>query len=282
MDTNSPPNPDPMDWRQRRRERWERRQTRWNERQMRRGSYGPNPMGGAIFGILMIAGGLLFLLRNLGVVFIDNLWSYWPVILIALGASKLFQSRGAHVDFGGAVLVLIGGVFLLRNLGILFLNPFALIGPGILIFLGVSILMRNLYGPEWWGGPGTAPAGPACAGPRFETTSEDHLNAHTVFGGIHRKVNSQEFDGGRVSASLGGIELDLKEAKMKGAEAILQVDVLFGGADIRVPDTWLVELRGTPVLGGFDDRTSKPIDAVNAPKLIIRGSATFGGISVRN
>lgn len=285
MDTNQTPNPNPhpeLDWReQRRRERWERRQARWDARRA------GNPTGGAIFGALMIAFGLLFLLRNLGIVFIDNLWNYWPVILIALGASKLFQARGGHVDFGGAVLVLIGGVFLLRNLGVLWFNPFALIGPGILILLGVSILMRNMYGPDWWGGGGPGgPAGPAPMGPaygtRMETTTEDRVNATVFFGGIHRRINSDSFEGGRISATFGGVELDLRDARIKGPNAMLQVDVLLGGVEIRIPDTWLVEVHGSPVLGGFDDRTHKPADVANAPRLIIQGSATFGGVSVRN
>ncbi len=292
MDMNQGPNPtEPMDWReQRRRERDMRRQSRWEARAARRAGYRPCPASGAIFGLLMIAFGLLFLLRNLGFYFVDDLWSYWPVILIALGASKLFQSRGAHVDFGGAILVLIGGVFLLRNLGYLYLNPFALIGPGILIFLGISILMRNMYGPQWWGGP-VAPPPPAAPGapppppgatPRFDTTSENRLNAQVMFGGIHRRINSQEFEGGRISTTIGGVEVDLRDAKMKGSQAFLQVDVLMGGVEIRVPDGWMVEVHGSPVFGGFDDRTSKPADPLNAPKLIIQGSVMIGGVSVRN
>lgn len=296
METNQGPNPTPdpmMDWReQRRRERDMRRQTRWEARQARRADFRANPAGGAIFGLLMVAAGLLFLLRNLGFVFIDNLWSYWPVILIALGASKLFQSRGAHVDFGGAILVLIGGVFLLRNLGIMYLNPFALIGPGILIFLGISILMRNMYGSDWWGGcarptpsgPGVPPppGAPPGAMPRWDTSSENQLNAQVMFGGIHRRINSQEFEGGRISTTIGGVEVDLRDAKMKGPQALLQVDVIMGGVEIRVPDGWMVEVHGSPVFGGFDDRTSKPADPINAPKLIVQGSVMFGGVSVRN
>jgi predicted membrane protein len=278
------------DWRdQRRQEREERRQARWAARQARRASYRPNPAAGAIFGLLMVAAGVMFLLRNLGVIFIDSLWNYWPVILIALGASKLFQSEGGRDNFGGSILVLIGGVFLLRNLGFLWLNPFALIGPGILIFFGIMILMRNMYGPDWWGGscvpsPRADAAAPPAAGPtpRYDTTSENRLNAQVMFGGIHRRINSQEFEGGRISTTIGGVEIDLRDAKMKGLQAFLQVDVIMGGVEIRVPDGWMIEVHGSPVFGGFDDRTSKPADPANAPKLIIQGSVMFGGVSVRN
>ena len=56
------------------------------------------------------------------------------------------------------------------------------------------------------------------------------------------------------------------------------------GVELKVPDTWEVMVRGAGVLGGYDDKThpAPAVEGVKRPKLIIRGEAVFGGVSVRN
>ncbi len=264
-----------QDWReQRRQEREARRQARGQARQMRGSSgYGPNPATGAVVGALLIIGGTLFLLHNAGFDYFGEIGRFWPLILIAIGVTKLVTPRGNHDLIPGGFLLALGGLFLARNLGWLHVNPFVFFWPGILIFVGVTMLMRNLYGPDWWGGanPPRGPMPPADGGPvpPADNDSSERITANIMFGGIHRKVNSHAFEGGQVSATFGGVELDLRDATMKGPQAFLQADALFGGIELKVPDTWLVEVRGSGILGGYDDRTSKPANVMAAPKLIV-------------
>lgn len=42
--------------------------------------------------IFLILLGALFLLQNLGLFYIGGLWDFWPLILIAIGFAKLFDS----------------------------------------------------------------------------------------------------------------------------------------------------------------------------------------------
>ena len=49
---------------------------------------GSNMAGGLIMGLVVIAVGVLFLLRNVGIVYFEDIWQFWPVILIAIGISK--------------------------------------------------------------------------------------------------------------------------------------------------------------------------------------------------
>lgn len=44
-------------------------------------------------GIVLILIGVLFLLDNFGIDLWDNLWRFWPVILIAAGVAMLFPKR---------------------------------------------------------------------------------------------------------------------------------------------------------------------------------------------
>jgi len=41
--------------------------------------------------------------------------------------------------------------------------------------------------------------------------------------------------------------------------AVLKLDAVFGGADIKVPAAWEVVMKGSGVFGGFADQTQHPI-----------------------
>ncbi len=263
-----------QNWRERRRqERWARRQERWGQG----GPYGGKPLGGVIFGLILIGGGLLFLLRNLGIVYFENIGQYWPVILIVIGGTKLVNSRGSHEVTSGLILTGVGTVFLLRNLGILYGNVWGYLWPMAFIAVGLHLLVRNSYGSDWWnGGSGGANTAP--------DSSENRLVADVVVGGIERKIVSQVFEGGKISVVFGGANIDLRGAAFQTPEITLLADAVFGGVDLKVPESWQVEMRGSGVFGGYEDRTHHPTPSATgvAPKLIVKGGAVFGGVTVRN
>jgi hypothetical protein len=53
-----------------------------------------------------------------------------------------------------------------------------------------------------------------------------------------------------------------------------------GGVEVRVPEDWTVETRGMAVLGGFEDKTRRPLD--DRRKLVVTGLAVLGGVEVKN
>ena len=261
------------DWEQRKQERWARRQERW---QGQGGFSGHRHRSGMLGGLLLIGGGLLFLLRNLGIVYFDNIGQYWPVIPIVVGVSRLISSRSPREVMSGVILGGVGTLFLLRNLGIIYGNLWGVFWPGILIAVGLSMLVKNMYGPERWGSPGGTI--------NVDSTDANVLNADVLFGGIQRKIVSQAFEGGKVSVIFGGAEIDLRGAAMQRPEIVLYADAVFGGVNLKVPDDWQVEMRGSGAFGGYEDRTHRPMPTATgqAPKLIVKGSAVFGGVTVRN
>lgn len=263
------------DWDARRQARWERRHERWAMRRDR------NPAGGLVWGLLLIGGGLLFLLRNLGIVYFDNIGQYWPVILIAIGGSKLISARSGHEVVGGLWIFVPGVIFLLRNFRLVPYDVWSYIWPAAIIAVGLSLLLKHLYGPDWWGGGQPGPMPVAGDGPAPTGSGANWLHAESVFGGVERNVISQDFEGGKVSVVFGGADIDLRGAATKKPEITLQADAVFGGIDLKVPDTWNTEVRGSGVFGSYEDYTHKPA-AADAPKLIIRGGAVFGGVTVRN
>lgn len=121
------------------------------------------------------------------------------------------------------------------------------------------------------------------SGRQLRTASGDSnsvVSGLAVLGGVARGNNSRAFRGGNLTAVMGGCELDLRQAAIHG-EAALDVFAMWGGIEIRVPEDWTVVGRVTPLLGGFDDKT-RPPQGASAHRLVIRGFAIMGGIEVKN
>jgi len=50
-------------------------------------------MGVTILGLILISAGVLLLLDNLGILWIDHIWHLWPLSLIAVGVAELIRWR---------------------------------------------------------------------------------------------------------------------------------------------------------------------------------------------
>jgi hypothetical protein len=112
---------------------------------------------------------------------------------------------------------------------------------------------------------------------------EGTLNESAVFGGGKRNIATHDFKGGTISAVFGGFEIDLRKAQMAGNCATLQIDAVFGGVELKIPETWSVEVAGTGVFGGWSDSTVQPHpDNPGYKRLIVKGSAVFGGVEIKN
>jgi hypothetical protein len=234
---------------------------------------------GIVFAFLMIGAGVLLFLDNVGLFHFHDIWRYWPVALIALGVTKLFETRGAGGVVWAAMAILVGTAFLLDNLGI-WHGSWNLIWPLGLIAFGVLMLVNALERRRSPEDPNGVKTGSG------DVSSDNTLRAWATFAGLKRRLDTQNFQGGEMLAVFGGIEVDLRRAKIASTdkEVIIDANATFGGIDIKVPDTWLVVTRGQGVFGGYEDKTIPPKqqEGVAPPKLVITGFAVFGGISVEN
>jgi predicted membrane protein len=227
-------------------------------------------------GIIVLLLGILFLLENLGFFYVGNIWKFWPVILIALGIAKVFDARGLRNTLWGIGLAAAGLILLAKSLGYISWSLWQL-WPVLLIFWGISMLLAGLgrQRTQTESDPFVADA---------SKTSANVLKENVVFGGIHRKVEAQDFQGGKITATFGGIEIDLRGASTTREWIIIEAHAIFGGVELKVPDTWDVTVSGASMLGGYVDNTH-PVPALEGttrPRLIINGSAVFGGVTVRN
>ncbi len=218
------------------------------------------PANSRFVGIALIALGFLFLLP-LVTGFEFPLSKWWPLFLLFAGAGSL--SKGSRT--GGLIVIAMSLVLLLNNLDILKVNVW-LLWPVALILTGAGIL----FGHSRWrtGGAGDAP------------DAGGDLNMACFFSGANRRIDNQRFDGGRVSVTCGGAEIDLRGAALANVAATINVNALFGGIELYVPADWAVDVRASATFGGIETPRAWPAE----PKatLTITGSCLFGGIEIKS
>ena len=184
----------------------------------------------------------------------------------------------------GLLIIVIGVLFTLENVGLLDAHdylrfwPVGLVAIGLVklwqgggggagsgfvfVFAGVWLLLEsmgivtislwNLWpmlfvfvgGAMVWRGLFGRPAQGAPA------DSHSTVSAMAVLAGVNRRSNSKTFRGGDLTAVMGGCQIDLRQATMEG-EAVIDVFAMWGGIEIKVPENWSVSGRVTPILGGY-------------------------------
>lgn len=228
-----------------------------------------NPLSGRlIIGLALVALGVLWTFDNLGLMNADEVLRWWPVLPLAVGIMKLTGVGMERQRALGTFLTLGGGLYLLGALDFVHVS-LSIVWPLLFIFLGVQLTMRALRGSQG-GAPGAS------------SDVDDYVRSFAVMSGISRRNASQAFRGGDLSAVMGGIQLDLDQAKPLGGRAVIDVFAVWGGIEIRVPEDWRVEMEATPVMAGVESsaRLAPGVEAVGT--LVVRGFVMMGGVEVKN
>ena len=222
---------------------------------------------GIVLGVGVILLGVVLLLDQVpgihGSPLLEFLKHLWPLILVAMGAVRVRErNRPAH----GWVLITVGLILLANTLG--HGHFAALAWPCILLAAGIFIILRTLNRQS--------AARPESA------TADDFLKGTAILSGFKHKIHSQGFRGGELTAIFGGLDLDLREVAMAGETARIDLFLLFGGGEIRVPADWEVTIEGTAIAGGVSDKGSPDLPGpAGRPRLILTGLILFGGFEIR-
>lgn len=251
--------------------------------------------GQVLVGVAVVLMGCLFLLDNLGIADINVRMHFWPALLIIFGAMKLSQARTTAGYVVGGGLLAFGCLMTLGSFGFIHFNGRAL-WPLALIVAGLAVVSRSAQGPRqsrrmrrrervslekereepYTRSSFDVPPRPTMA---QADDSDSIINITAVLASFTRRIVAADFRGGEITAVIGSCDLDLRQSVLIG-EAVIDVFTVCGGITIRVPPDWTVILQGTPMLGGFEEKTVLPPDG--SKRLIIRGYAIVGGLEVRN
>ena len=216
-------------------------------------------------GIALVIVGLAFLTDNLHFLpfHIPHYFFSWEMLFIVMGAAMLATGRR-----GGFVFLLIGAFFLIPEISgwpRLYVRDW---WPLILVVIGISMIVKRRR-------IDSRDSSDLPEGSDFDVVS--------ILSGQERVVDSDSFEGGKVTAIFGGAEIDLTKTKLGSDPAVIDIFVMCGGSTLTVPHDWKVQVDVTCLLGGFSDsRRDSSVESVDPNKLLIlKGLILFGGGEIK-
>lgn len=196
-------------------------------------------------GIIVAVAGVLWMLQIVGVLTFDLgalIATYWPVLLIVWGLLQLWERAwGGRSGYTGAVgNIAIGALLTAANLHVLHVRSlWDLILALLVIVVGLEMIRgrsavifrhrgrrRRQYGDYGW--TDSQPPGPF-----------DLEDTH-------------------VRQSIGSLELDLRQARIREGETSISADLLMGSIDILVPSDLPISVKASSTVGSVEviDRIS--------------------------
>jgi hypothetical protein len=143
-----------------------------------------------------------------------------------------------------------------------------LIIPGLLLFVGGTLVWRAVSGP-----------------PKEDlSAAADHaefVRSFAFMSGCELRPVSRPFRGADLNAVMGAIKLDLTDARMEGDCAMIDVFAFWGGVEIYMPPDWTVTSQVTTLMGGYIDKR-RPTSVTPTKTLVLRGMIVMSGIEVKN
>jgi predicted membrane protein len=255
------------------------------------------PSDRLVIGLLLVALGVMFLLDTTNALGpeVAVVGTYWPALLIAWALWGMV-GRGLALRLGFLLVLLVGVIFLLSNLGV-WEWGIGELWPLLLVMVGLLLLFGNRLGRRRrrrWRRNHSNVASEVVDAVRARRAESQSRNAGSgggpsldfrashVFGGGKEQVPSQDFQGGEVSAIFGGMELDLRDAGLAEDGAVLDLTVVCGGIELRVPRDWKLNVQVTTLFGGVDNKRSEPRPAEATGELTITGSVVCGGVEIKD
>ncbi|MHB8579423.1 MAG: LiaF transmembrane domain-containing protein [Ignavibacteriaceae bacterium] len=223
-----------------------------------------------LLGIVLIVIGVLYLFSTLDIISLNvpriifslPFWAVvWGMIILINSHNKAF----------GFLLLFIGALFLIPKIfpNISFNSD--LFFPIVIIAFGFYIMFRRNI--NWYHFHGRV----------NRQLNKDHIDDVSIFGGGHKVIISDNFQGGNITAIFGGSEIDLSNCKLAEGENVIDVLLMFGGTSIFVPKEWNININVTPLFGGFSNKYRRefhgPVDSTRT--LIVKGVAIFGGGEIK-
>ncbi|HWZ23462.1 MAG TPA: hypothetical protein VNW06_12455 [Cytophagaceae bacterium] len=249
---------------------------------------GSHKRGKILAGLLIVAIGILFLIKELGVEL--PFWLFnWKMLLIVLGFISVLKHKFRSA--WGFVVMIVAGAFLVADF-YPEVNITSLILPVLIIIVGLFIIFkpRHKYfqrhnhkhfqyrnSNKWnYVKYNSQP-------PETENSDDDIISSYVYMGALKKNILSKTLKGGSLKNRFGGIELNLSQADFEG-EIVLEIDQMFGGLELIVPAHWEVKSEFTAGFSSVEDnRTMKPNVNGDTPKiLILKGTNYFGGIEIKN
>lgn len=221
-----------------------------------------------LWGLLFIGLGVIIGLNSFGITNINFFFDGWWTLFIIIPCTiELFRSRDKT---GNLIGIATGVALLLACQGILTFDMlWKLALPTILVIIGLSLVFKDML----FSGKKRA---------SFKRASDrkgQEDNHFTAFGSKNVRYDNQVFYGNDLTAVLGTVTCDLRNAIIE-EDVIINANATFGGIEILVPPTVNVEMKSTAIFGGVNDKRRNNT-VITTPTIYVSGLCLFGGVDIK-
>jgi len=221
--------------------------------------------GNLLWGIVLIAVGIIIAVNALGIAEINVFFKGWWTLFIIIPCGIGFVKGPTRMaNFIGLV---IGIALLLCAQGFITFSMIRkLTIPFILIIVGIGLIFRDVFDSK--------------IKERIKTLSKSGLKEYgATFGGSKIDMTNEEFDGADLTAVFGGVELNLVNSIIK-EEQVINSTAVFGGITIKMPENVNVKVKSTSIFGGVENKV-KNTNVENTPTIYVNAFCMFGGVDIK-
>lgn len=148
---------------------------------------------------------------------------------------------GTATAWVGAIMIVIGILLLLNNLNLFHLTElWHRYWPALLILLGMWLILKRMRTPSK-------------SFPEIDQWTVDdqrqQVQYQRVFGDVVIRLDSKDFQGGRVQTIFGDTEIDLRGLAISAGEKKLQISGVFGDIEILAPEQVPFRVQSSLVAG---------------------------------
>ena len=224
-------------------------------------------LGNVLWGIVLIAIGLIVGANALGITNINIFFDgWWTLIIIIPCFIGLFTEKEKT---GNIIGILIGVALLLACRDIINFNViWKLLFPTILVAIGISMIFKDTINKN---------INKEIKKLNEKKTKENEYCA--TFSGQDLKFDGEKFEGADMSAVFGGIKCDLTKAVIE-SDIVINASSIFGGIDIIVPDNVKVKVKSSSIFGGVSDKKRHSENA-EAHTIYVNATCLFGGVDIK-
>ncbi|WMJ22175.1 LiaF-related protein [Paludicola sp. MB14-C6] len=247
-----------------------------------------------LFGIVFILAGIGYV----GAIFFN--WDFsiffdgWWTLFIIIPSFISMLSNGPRAFNVGAFII--GILLLLEAQDIIPNNKFGfIIFATIILYIGIVMIIRYFKGPKvstntytYTATDGSSfqytqtPNGQPEANPNksWSYDNEPQPCYTAILSGVDAKNTSTDFLGAKVSAILGGVDLDLRDVVIT-RDIIIHVTAIMGGIDILAPRNVRIALNKTDIMGASECKAMSQAPDANVPLVTFICTTVMGGIDIK-
>ena len=215
-----------------------------------------------IWGLLFIIVGIIVLLNSLGIASINIFFKgWWTLFIIVPSIIGLVKDNEKTWDI---FFLLLGIAILLSQWGIIDITTiFKCLLPVILIVIGINIIFKDKINSK-------------VTEKIKELNKNDSTEYYATFSGQKLSFSGEEFKGAKLNSIFGGIDLDLREAKIE-QDIVIDVTAVFGGVDIKVPKDVNVKVKSNSIFGGVSNKVH---NKDGKKTIYVKAMCMFGGLDI--